>query len=69
MIKKICDRCGKEIKESDIIFEGRIIEKKALMIPLKGKSFFPGQEIKQRIIHLCSVCTIELKDWLNRKKR
>lgn len=54
MIKKYCDKCKKEIDDSDFRFEGVLVEIRTLLANPANSSTQP--QIVKKEIHLCKTC-------------
>jgi DNA-directed RNA polymerase subunit RPC12/RpoP len=64
-----CDRCGQEFNPDRLFLDGKIIEKKSLLLPIKGaKEMIAEQPIVQQI-HLCPTCVSKLRTWLEEKEK
>ncbi len=69
MRKKICDRCGSEIKDTNVFDPDDIYTHYDIRAIAYTRFKHPGAVCNgQRIIDLCPSCERELSDWLSNKE-
>jgi len=69
MILFKCDKCQNTFLPNRLFLEGKILERKSFMLPVKSKEPIITEQSIQQLIHLCPTCVSQFQAWLKEEKK